>query len=159
MRNIIKIGTISLAQSDVLAVHSARAGLDGKTVMTVGTTHALPNPYALSWCGATNTSLLDRTFFYVAANPAPSRRRYCCKRTLSRMHACYMTQFWVRGLSPNTRYGFRVRAFNGFGPGVYAHGCFATRPARPAAPVAVKLAPTEVTLQWVFGSRSAAKVR
>ncbi|CAN0578950.1 unnamed protein product, partial [Ectocarpus sp. 12 AP-2014] len=57
-------------------------------------------------------------------------------------------QFWVRGLRPNTRYGFRVRAFNGFGPGPYAHGCFATRPCRPAAPVAVKLAPTEVTLQW-----------
>ncbi|CAN0215034.1 unnamed protein product, partial [Ectocarpus sp. 12 AP-2014] len=68
-------------------------------------------------------------------------------------------QFWVRGLRPNTRYGFRVRAFNGFGPGPYAHGCFATRPCRPAAPVAVKLAQTEVTLQWVFGGRNAAKVR
>ncbi|CAN0336009.1 unnamed protein product, partial [Hapterophycus canaliculatus] len=57
-------------------------------------------------------------------------------------------QVWVRGLCPNTRYAFRVRAFNGFGPGAYAHGCFATRPSQPAAPVVVKVAPTEVTLQW-----------
>lgn len=69
------------------------------------------------------------------------------------------TQFWVRGLCPSTRYGFRVRAFNGFGPGAYAHGCFATRPSRPQAPVAVKLAPNEVTLQWIFAFRNAAKVR
>ena len=67
-------------------------------------------------------------------------------------------QFWVRALAPNTRYGFRVRAFNGFGPGVYAHQCFATRPARPAVPVAVRIAPTEVLLQWLFSSRNAAKV-
>ncbi|CAM9382632.1 unnamed protein product, partial [Laminaria digitata] len=68
-------------------------------------------------------------------------------------------QFWVRGLAPNTRYGFRVRAFNGFGPGVYAHQCFATRPARPAVPVAVRTAPTEISLQWLFTSRSVAKLR
>eukprot|EP00752_Nemacystus_decipiens_P016176 g14468.t2 len=68
-------------------------------------------------------------------------------------------QFWVRGLCPSTRYGFRVRAFNGFGPGAYAHGCFATRPSRPQAPVAVKLAPNEVTLQWIFASRNAEKLR
>lgn len=69
-----------------------------------------------------------------------------------------LLQFWVQGLTPNTRYGFRVRAFNGFGPGVYAHGCFATRPARSATPILVRAAPTEVLLQWVFGSRTAAKV-
>lgn len=71
----------------------------------------------------------------------------------------FPTQFWVRGLCPSTRYGFRVRAFNGFGPGAYAHGCFATRPSKPLAPVAVKLAPNEVTLQWIFASRNAAKVK
>ncbi|CAM9695621.1 unnamed protein product [Scytosiphon promiscuus] len=65
-------------------------------------------------------------------------------------------QVWVRGLCPNTRYAFRLRAFNGFGSGAYAHGCFATRPTKPAAPVAVKLAPSEVTLQWVFRSRDSA---
>lgn len=68
-------------------------------------------------------------------------------------------QHWVQGLSPNTRYGFRVRAFNGFGPGSYAHGCFATRPARPAQPVVTRATPTEISLQWIFGNKFAAKVR
>lgn len=82
----------------------------------------------------------------------------CLTRSSSTIVLIALLQFWIQGLTPNTRYGFRVRAFNGFGPGVYAHGCFATRPAQPATPVLVRAAPTEVVLQWVFGSRTTAKV-
>lgn len=34
---------------------------------------------------------------------------------------------WVRDLKPNTSYTFRMRAFNGFGAGGWAHGVFTTR--------------------------------
>ena len=36
-------------------------------------------------------------------------------------------QIWVRDLQPNTAYTFRMRAFNGFGAGSYAHATFVTR--------------------------------
>lgn len=58
----------------------------------------------------------------------------------------YMT--WVRGLQPGTSYSFRVRAFNGFGPGPYNWEMFTTRPRRPPRPLVLARTPTSVTLRW-----------
>ncbi|CAM9655225.1 unnamed protein product, partial [Discosporangium mesarthrocarpum] len=68
-------------------------------------------------------------------------------------------QLWVEGLKPNTPYRFRLRGFNGFGPGPYAHTTVATRPAAPHPPVCAWVAPTEALLRWVFKTKHATKLR
>ena len=57
-------------------------------------------------------------------------------------------QTWVRNLQPGTSYSFRIRAFNGFGPGPYSWEVFTTRPQRPNRPLPVTRSPTSVTLRW-----------
>ena len=42
--------------------------------------------------------------------------------------------FLVTGLDPDTTYTFRLRAFNGFGPGPYTWKTFTTQPKRPPPP-------------------------
>jgi EF hand len=56
----------------------------------------------------------------------------------------------IKGLSPGTTYAFRIRGFNGFGPGDYTYKTFTTRPAAPACPRITSLASDAVTLRWVF---------
>lgn len=56
---------------------------------------------------------------------------------------------WVRGLRPGRSYSFRIRAFNGFGPGPYNWEVFTTRPAQPERPKVVGRAPRSVTLRWM----------
>lgn len=51
-------------------------------------------------------------------------------------------------LEPGARYTFRIRAFNGFGPGPFTWATFSTRPRRPNTPVLAARAPTSVTLRW-----------
>jgi len=58
----------------------------------------------------------------------------------------YMT--WIRDLQPGTSYAFRIRAFNGFGPGPYNWEVFTTRPRRPNKPSVLNRSPTSVTLRW-----------
>jgi len=53
-------------------------------------------------------------------------------------------------LQPGTSYQFRVRAFNGFGPGDYSYKVFTTRPDAPPAPRIQKLSSDSVTLRWTF---------
>ncbi|KAL3657919.1 hypothetical protein V7S43_017118 [Phytophthora oleae] len=60
--------------------------------------------------------------------------------------------FTVTGLSPNTKYAFRVRALNGFGAGAYAFSYFVTAPARPAEPLATVIGPHSVKLAWESSS-------
>jgi Ca2+-binding EF-hand superfamily protein len=57
-------------------------------------------------------------------------------------------QFLVTGLTPNTKYAFRVRALNGFGAGSYNFAYFVTAPASPPAPVAVKVSASSISLAW-----------
>ncbi|KAI9990171.1 hypothetical protein PInf_020597 [Phytophthora infestans] len=60
--------------------------------------------------------------------------------------------FTATGLSPNTKYVFRVRALNGFGAGGYAFSYFVTAPARPAEPLAITIGPYSVKLAWESSS-------
>jgi Ca2+-binding EF-hand superfamily protein len=57
-------------------------------------------------------------------------------------------QYEVPNLQPGTSYFFRIRAFNGFGPGPYNWEKFTTRPSRPNKPVVVSRSPNTVTLRW-----------
>ncbi|GMF26584.1 unnamed protein product [Phytophthora lilii] len=67
--------------------------------------------------------------------------------------------FTVTGLSPNTKYAFRVRALNGFGAGSYAFSYFVTAPARPAEPLAIVIGPHSVNLAWESSSYYTRRLR
>jgi Ca2+-binding EF-hand superfamily protein len=54
----------------------------------------------------------------------------------------------VTGLSPNTKYLFRIRALNGFGASGYTFGYFYTCPAVPPAPMPVKVTANSIHLAW-----------
>lgn len=59
-------------------------------------------------------------------------------------------KYTVNNLQPCTTYLFRIRGFNGFGPGDFTYGKFTTRALAPQQPKIMKLTPFSVTLQWLF---------
>ena len=59
-----------------------------------------------------------------------------------------LLEYLDTNLSPNTRYFYRIRAFNGFGPSAYTYASFATAGMAPPAPFATRITPTTVTLSW-----------
>eukprot|EP00949_MAST-11_sp_MAST-11-sp1_P002259 g2259.t1 len=60
--------------------------------------------------------------------------------------------YTLKDLEPNTRYNFKITAFNGFGPSVPTYKSFTTLPKAPPRPIVVGMAVTvnkaEVTLSW-----------
>ena len=67
-------------------------------------------------------------------------------REMEPFRMCYR----MKGLQPATSYLFRIRGFNGFGPGEYTYCTFTTRPARPDTPRVMNVTSHSVTLRWVF---------
>ncbi len=59
-------------------------------------------------------------------------------------------QVWIQNLQSDTKYGFRIRAFNEFGPGPYVHKYFSALPSTPQPPVLIKAGSTELHLKWLF---------
>jgi Ca2+-binding EF-hand superfamily protein len=55
-------------------------------------------------------------------------------------------------LLPSTSYLFRIRGFNGYGPGDFLYKVFTTVPAAPAVPRPITISSDAVTLRWVFSS-------
>ena len=55
-----------------------------------------------------------------------------------------------RNLRPGTSYQFRIRGFNGFGPGEYTYRIFTTRTDAPPPPRILRLSSDSVTLRWSF---------
>ncbi len=53
-------------------------------------------------------------------------------------------------LVAGTTYNFRIRGFNGFGPGDYTYKSFTTLPAAPPTPRVTKLSSDSVTIRWTF---------
>lgn len=58
--------------------------------------------------------------------------------------------YTMRNLQPGTSYQFRIRGFNGFGPGDYTYRIFTTRTDAPPPPRILKLSSDSVTLRWSF---------
>lgn len=58
----------------------------------------------------------------------------------------------VSGLPPNTKFGFRIRALNGFGAGPYTFGYFFTAPSIPPAPLAIRVSANSIHLGWESSS-------
>jgi len=58
--------------------------------------------------------------------------------------------YTLRNLQPGTSYQFRIRGFNGFGPGDYKYRIFTTRTDAPPPPRILKLSSDSVTLRWSF---------
>lgn len=58
----------------------------------------------------------------------------------------------VSGLPPNTKFGFRIRALNGFGAGPYTFGYFFTAPSIPPAPLAIRVGANSIHLGWESSS-------
>lgn len=56
----------------------------------------------------------------------------------------------VRNLQPGTSYYFRIRAFNGFGPGDFSYKTFTTKPVAPEFPRVLKLSSNSVSFRWTF---------
>lgn len=54
------------------------------------------------------------------------------------------------GLQPGTSYLFRLRAFNGYGPGEFVYKVFTTKTTAPPAPRAIKVSADAVVLRWLF---------
>ena len=61
----------------------------------------------------------------------------------------------VESLRPNTRYYYRIRAFNGHGASPYAYASFATAPSVPNCPVVVSKGDSSITLEWSASQETA----
>jgi Ca2+-binding EF-hand superfamily protein len=65
----------------------------------------------------------------------------------------FSLNYTMRNLKPGTSYQFRIRGFNGFGPGEYTYRIFTTRTDAPPPPRVMKLSSDSVTLRWSFSEQ------
>lgn len=96
--------------------------------------------YSLEFAGAlTLNSKGDRKYKEIFRDPVDAG-----------MDSVFSLSHIKYNLSPGVSYGFRIRAFNGFGPGPFTYGVFTCQPAAPALPKVMKISSSSVTLQWIF---------
>lgn len=99
--------------------------------------------YSLEYAGPiTLTSKGDRKYTEIFRDPVDAG-----------LDAEFSLSHMVNDLSPGVSYGFRIRAFNGFGPGSFSYGVFTCRPAAPTLPKIMKVSSASVTLRWVFSNK------
>lgn len=58
--------------------------------------------------------------------------------------------FVVSKLEPSLSYAFRIRAFNGYGPGQFTYKVFSCLPSKPPVPRLICATPTSLTIQYEF---------
>lgn len=66
--------------------------------------------------------------------------------------------YLLENLAPGTTYQFRIRGFNGFGPGTFTYKAFTTLPKAPPTPKVSKCFPNSVTLKWSFSENYARRM-
>ena len=94
--------------------------------------------FSLESSGQVGTGKAEGTFTEVCRDPPDASSDFEYK-------------FWLKGLVPGATYNFRMRAFNGYGPGEYTYKAFTTRPIAPTTPRVIFLSADAVSLRWVFG--------
>jgi Ca2+-binding EF-hand superfamily protein len=98
--------------------------------------------YSLEYSGPiTMTSKGDRKYSEVYRDPVDAG-----------LDSEFTLSFPMHDLTQGVSYGFRIRAFNGFGPGPFAYGVFTCRPGAPARPKIIKVSSSSVTLKWIFSN-------
>ncbi len=61
--------------------------------------------------------------------------------------------FTRKDLQPGIEYRFRIRAFNGYGPGTYSYKTFTTVTLAPLQPKVTKVCSESATLRWLFSKQ------
>ena len=61
--------------------------------------------------------------------------------------------FTKKDLQPGIEYRFRIRAFNGYGPGSYSYKTFTTVTLAPLQPKVTKVSSEGITLRWLFSKQ------
>ena len=67
-------------------------------------------------------------------------------------HSTFSFTHVIENLQPGVSYAFRIRAFNGFGPGDYTYRVFTTRTLAPPTPRIIRISADSVTLRWSFSN-------
>jgi Ca2+-binding EF-hand superfamily protein len=83
----------------------------------------------------------------------------CCRDPSSAApNATFDCSFRQSGLAPGVTYAFRMRAYNGYGPGQFVYKTFTTLTAPPPKPRVMKITYDSVTLRWLFSKKFAERM-
>lgn len=122
----------------------------------------LENRLLLRWSPAPNSLV---AFFSIEMSGAQGSREQRentfteCFRDPVTARDEFTYEQWIEGLKPGTSYTFRIRAFNGFGPGPFNWEVFTTRPAKPNLPMRLASSPNSVTLRWAVNDEFSRHIR
>jgi Ca2+-binding EF-hand superfamily protein len=95
--------------------------------------------FLLEFAGATGGLLRSESYKEICRDPSSASP-----------DATFDCTFRKSGLEPGVSYAFRVRAYNGYGPGQFVYKTFTTLTAAPQQPRVVKLTHDAVQLRWIF---------
>ena len=99
--------------------------------------------FSVECCGPSGSAKSDR-FVEICRDPKDASPD-------SKLSFQHILRRWNNApLTAGATYSFRVRGFNGFGPGEYTYASFTTVPSALPAPKIVKLSSDSVTFRWKF---------